>query len=251
LGDGEEASVGDNPARWKNCLEFELKEPAPSDNHHAAMDWRNVPTFVSRLRERDGVPSLALEFLILTACRVNEVLGACWGEIDLDHLDGPIWEIPGIRMKRGKPHRVPLSPRCIEIIEKLRAISTGDYVFPGQRQGRPISAMAIKGVMIEMGAAETATRHGFRSSFKDWATDWSPPPAEIRRANKRGELVEAFPRDLVEVALAHKLPSKVEEAYRRTDMIVKRRRLMAVWAAHCGKGENVITMQRDSGRRAG
>jgi integrase len=171
------------------------------------------------------------------------VLGATWDEIKPDTLDGDVWEIPGPRMKGGKPHRVPLVPRAVEIVMKMHALRVNDYVFPGARTGRPISQEALVNLMDDVEVTD-ATRHGFRSSFKDFATDWVPPLAEVARAAKRGERLESFPRDLVEVALAHKLPSRLEEAYRHSKQVKQRRRLMERWAAHCGKGQNVVPMRR-------
>jgi integrase len=218
---------GDNPARWKGHLENVFpRRKKTAVKHHAAMPYSAIGGFMERLREREGVAALALEFTILTAARTGEVLGMRWdaGEID---LQGLMWEIPKERMKADKPHRVPLSKPAAAVLRKMAAINHSDFVFP-------LSNAAMLAVLDRMGHGDI-TVHGFRSSFKDWATDWTPTPAEIVEAAKRGEIVEAFPRDLVEVALAHTLDDKTEEAYRRTDMIEKRRRLMNRWAEHCSK----------------
>jgi integrase len=212
---------GENPAAWRGHLALILpKRQKLSRGHHQAVDYSDVPTFLAKLRERETIPARALEFLILTAGRSGEVLGATWDEID---IDAQVWVIPASRMKAGREHRVPLSARAMAILERMTVIRTGDLVFPGQRRRRPLSSAA-------MGALVTgATVHGFRSSFRDWAGEET-----------------SFPRELAEQALAHATGGAVELAYRRGDALEKRRALMEAWASFCepGAAGNVVPMTR-------
>jgi integrase len=165
----------------------------------------------------------ALEFAILTAARSGEVLGARWHEID---IRAKVWTVPPGRMKGGREHRVPLSPRVIAIIEEMQQARLSEFVFPGIRRGRPLSNMALEAVLRR--AKVDVTTHGFRSSFRDWAGDNTP-----------------FARDVVEAALAHAIENKTEAAYRRSDALEKRRKLMAAWADFCtAKKTSVVTPLR-------
>ncbi len=208
---------GDNPAAWRGHLESLLpKRPKIERSHHAAMAYADVPSFIARLRTQETISSLALESVILTATRTNEVLNAEWTEFDLDKR---LWVIPARRMKGGRVHRVPLCDRTLEILQKLNAIRTSNYVFFGQRPGKPLSHIACQKVLSRMN--EKVTAHGFRSSFRDWAGDETH-----------------FERDVAEAALAHVVGDKAEQAYRRGDALEKRRALMTAWADHC---EGVLT----------
>jgi integrase len=164
-------------------------------------------------------PARMLEFLILTAARAGEVLGARWSEIDLAK---GVWTIPGERMKGGKEHIVPLSEEALAIVESIKGLDTV-LVFPGRERGHPWGAMTLRRVMESMGVDVTV--HGFRSTFRDWAGDCTD-----------------YPRDLVEIALAHAVESEVEAAYRRSTAIEKRRKLMEAWAAFCAGAavDNVV-----------
>ena len=173
------------------------------------MGYADVPTFVAKLREREGVAALALEFCILTAARTGEVLGARWSEIDFGAC---VWTVPAERMKAGREHRVPLSERALAILEKLSATRMGELIFPGQRGGKPLSNMALEMLMRRM-EIEGATVHGFRSAFRDWAGNETH-----------------FAREIAEAALAHTVGDKAEQAYRRGDALEKRRALMSAWA---------------------
>lgn len=164
------------------------------------------------LRLQEGIAARALEFLILTAARTGETIGARWGEFD---LKAGIWTIPASRMKAGVEHRVPLSTRALEIIQALREINQSDYVFPGQKEDKPLTNMAMPELLKRMGRTGL-TVHGFRSSFRDWASECTN-----------------FPRDACEMALAHTIANQAEAAYRRGDLIEKRRNLMEEWARHC------------------
>ena len=171
--------------------------------------------------------ALALEFLILTAARSGEVLGATWNEFD---FAPKVWMIPSERMKAGRPHRVPLSGRAMAILENFAEFRTGDFVFPGQRPGKPLSGTAFLTVMRRINV-DGATIHGFRSSFRDWAGNETP-----------------FARELAETALAHVAGDATEQAYWRADALEKRRGLMEAWAAFCepeSGSKNVISIARN------
>jgi integrase len=204
---------GENPARWRGHLDQLLpKRQRLTRGHLAAMDYADVPAFMSDLQAREGMAARALEFAILTAARSGEVLGAPWDEFDLDH---GIWTVAATRMKAGREHRVPLSPRAREIVKALHENRTGDFVFPGHRPGRPLSAMALEMLLRRM-KIENATVHGFRSSFRDWSAECTGSPNEV-----------------CEAALAHVIENKVEAAYRRGDLFYKRRKLMEAWGNYC------------------
>ena len=201
---------GDNPARWKGHLDLVLPAPAKIRpvKHHDAMPYKDVPMFVSRLRASSSLSTMALEFLILTACRTSEVRLAVWDEIDLENR---VWTIPKDRMKAGREHRVPLSDRCIEILEDLG--DQAGYVFKKLSSGKPLGDGAFRALMERMGAG-AYTPHGFRSSFRDWA-------AENSDENN----------DVIELCLGHSVGSKTEAAYKRSDLLVRRSRIMATWSA--------------------
>jgi integrase len=179
-----------NPARWRGHLDKLLPRKAAGE-HFAAMDYKDVPAFVRRLREEDGIVPLALEFLILTAARSGEVFGATFAEID---IETKIWTIPKERTKSHREHRVPLSDRALEIVAQMEAIRTGPYLFPGRNLKKPLSSMAFTMLLRRMGAGAVA--HGFRSSFRDWVGNET-----------------SFPRELAEHALAHVIGDKAEQAY--------------------------------------
>jgi integrase len=214
-----------NPARWRGHLDKLLPKRAKlTRGHHAAMPYAQVPAFVVELRERPAIAAKALEFCILAATRSGETLGARWDEID---FDGRVWRVPAARTKAARPHTVPLSERAVAILREMEAGRTGDYVFPGQRTGRPLSGMAFEMLLRRIGSRHTA--HGFRSSFRDWCGNETP-----------------FPRELAEHALAHVIGDKAEQAYRRSDALARRRELMNAWSNFCERGasDNVLTFQR-------
>jgi integrase len=197
---------GENPARWRGHLDQLLpKRQRLTRGHHAAMSYSDLPVFVSELQARQAVAGQALEFAILTAARSGEVLGAQWGEFDLDRA---IWTVPAVRMKAGREHRVPLSRRALKIVKKMHGARNGDFVFPGQRPGNPLSVMALEMVLRRM-KTEGVTVHGFRSTFRDWAAECT-----------------LYPNEVCEAALAHVIDNKAEAAYRRGDLFEKRRKLM-------------------------
>lgn len=219
---------GDNPARWRGHLDKLLPAPAKvaKVEHHEAMDLNEVPGFVAALRAKTGLGARALELLILTAARSGEVRGARWSEIDLKRAE---WLVPGERMKAGKDHRVPLASRAVELLRALPRVEGTDLVFPS-RKNTPLSDMTLTKIMRDMG--QEAVPHGFRSSFRDWASE---------RTN--------YPREVAEMALAHAIGDKVEAAYRRGELLEKRRRMMADWAAFCERpivkgGADVVPLKR-------
>ncbi len=220
---------GDNPARWRGHLKYLL--PAPKKlarvKHFAAMRFEEVPAFITKVRDAEGVAARGLEFAIVTAARSGEVRGARWCEID---LAAKVWTVPGERMKAGREHRVPLSDPAIAVLReaaKMRMTSAVDaLVFPGNREGRPMSDMAMTMVLRRLEVDVTV--HGFRSSFRDWCGDCT-----------------SYPRDLVETALAHIVGDEVERAYRRRDGLERRRELMEAWAGYCEpRAANVVRLRR-------
>ena len=211
--------TGENPARWRGHLDHLLaKRQKLSRGHHAAMPYEEVYAFVKALGEREAVSACGLEFLILTAARSGEVMGATWAEIDLKEK---VWTVPGIRMKAGREHRVPLGARAIEILEAVAplarnskgAIDPKRPVFPGKKKDAPLSVMSFEMLLRRMKLE--VTTHGFRSSFRDWS----------------GE-VSSFPREIAEAALAHTVGDQTERAYRRGDALEKRREMMEAWATY-------------------
>lgn len=205
--------AGENPAAWRGHLEHKLaKRQKLMRGHHAALDYEQVPAFMTALRERESMAALALEIAVLCACRTSEVLNAEHSEFDLEKK---IWTIPAARMKAGREHRIPLSDRAVEIVAELAEARTSKFVFPGQQTSKPLSNMAMSMQLRRMGLKDITT-HGFRSSFRDWS----------------GETT-SFPREVIEHALAHRIPDKAEAAYARGTLLEKRRALMEAWAVYC------------------
>ena len=193
--------------------------------HLAALPYAAVPAFVDQLRASDftEMVRLAFEFLVLTAARTSEVLEAKWNEID---LKGAVWTIPGSRMKAGREHRVPLAPACITILKQARELAPeAAYVFTGRSSEKPLSNMAFLMALRRLKLDVTA--HGFRSAFRDWASE---------RTN--------FPNEVCELALAHTIKNKVEAAYRRGDLLEKRRELMTTWAAFVTSSKGKVVSLR-------
>ena len=183
--------------------------------HHKTLPFAELPAFMAELRdlrhrgaESSSISARALEFLILTAARTGEVIGARW-----DEIENGVWVIPAERMKAGRQHRVPLSKRALAILDALPR--EGEYIFPGAREGKPLSNMAMLQLLRGM-SGNGYTVHGFRSAFSDWARETT-----------------AYPRDVVEMALAHAIKDKSEAAYRRGDALEKRRKLMQAWTDYC------------------
>lgn len=215
-----------NPARWRGHLDHLLpKRGKLSRGHHAALPYAEVPSFLASLRAREAVAALALEFTILTAARSGEVRGSRWSEID---MAAKVWTVPAARMKAAREHRIPLSVAALAILEKLVEAKAGDFVFPGQGAGRPLSVTAMEMVLRRM-KVEGVTVHGFRSAFRDWAGNETH-----------------FAREIAEAALSHVVGDKAEQAYRRGDALEKRRALMDAWAAWCepSSDDNVLKFRR-------
>ena len=204
---------GDNPARWKGHLSAVLpKRQRLTRGHHAALSCDDLPAFMVALREKAGesVASIALEFCILTVTRSSETLGAVWSEFDLAK---GVWTISAKRMKAGHEHRIPLSSRALEILNVMAAARSdhNQHVFPGIVRGKSLSNMAMAAVLKRMKRTDI-TVHGFRSTFRDWASEQT-----------------SFPHETCEHALAHRISDKAEAAYRRGDQFEKRRLLMHAW----------------------
>ncbi len=217
---------GENPALWRGHLRHVL--PARQKlqrGHHPAMPYSDVPAYVARLQGAEAMAARVLEFLILTAARSGEALEARWPEFDLEKA---VWTVPADRMKAGKEHRVPLSDRALSIVKGLHEARSGEFVFPGQKDRCPLSGMALAMLMRRMKAGHF-TPHGFRSAFRDWCGDST-----------------TFPREIAEAALAHEVGNKVEQAYRRSDALAKRRKLMDAWCRYCTtpKADTIVQFRR-------
>ena len=216
---------GDNPARWKGNLKELL--PAPSkvadEEHHPAIQISDAARWFAALQSRDGMGARALELLAMTGLRSGEIRGARWDEID---LNAGLWIVPAARMKMKVEHRVPLPAAAIAMLKALPRMDSNPLVFPAARGGE-LSDMTLSAVMKRMHEADIAAGgpgfvdrvskrpavpHGCRSVFRDWVAECTN-----------------YPADMAEVALAHKISNAVEAAYRRGDMIEKRRAMMAAW----------------------
>jgi len=207
---------GQNPAQLKHHLDHLLPshKKVKKIEHHAALAYDKVPAFMRSLENQDGFVAMALRFAILTAARTNEVLGARWNEID---FATKVWTVPAERMKGSREHRVPLPPGALSILESMRIARKNDFIFPGERRGKPLSNMCMLMLLRRMKIDTTV--HGFRSFFRDWC----------------GEETH-YPREVAEAALAHVVGDKAEQAYRRQDSLEKRRALMNDWDAYCSGG---------------
>jgi integrase len=221
--------AGENPARWKGHLDHLLpaRSKVQKAGHHAALPYDQIGAFMFNLRAQEGISARALEFTILTAARTGEVIGAKWDEIDLEKR---VWTISAERMKADREHRVPLSDAAIAILEAVKKLRDGDYVFPGSVSKKPLSNMALLMSLRRMKRTDL-TAHGFRSTFKDWASERT-----------------AYPNEVSEAALAHTIGDKTEAAYRRGDLFEKRTRLMNDWALFCSAipakaGANVTSIR--------
>jgi integrase len=201
---------GPNPARWKGNLDAALpnaSKVAPV-RHHAAVGVKEVAAFMKRLRTQEGMGARALEFAVLTAARSGEVRGATWSEVD---LRAALWTIPASRMKSGREHRVPLSKPALKLLRSLPGDRLPEgHLFPGMHGS--LSDMSLTAVLRRMNVSATA--HGFRSTFRDWASEYTEHSGEV-----------------AEMALSHAIGDKVEAAYRRGDLLEKRIALMTDWAS--------------------
>jgi integrase len=212
---------GENPATWKGNISHNLpkRSKVAAVVHHPALPWVQVPAFMTVLRTQEGMSAKALEFAIYTAGRTNEVLESRWSEIDFDKA---LWTVPAARMKAKKAHTVPLSAPAIAVLRYMLAFKAkgeaDGYIFPGARPARPLSPMSMNMMLRRM--MVPAVPHGFRSSFRDFAAENTTHPNEV-----------------AEAALAHVVKNLVEAAYRRGDLLEKRKRLMDDWATFCS-GDN-------------
>jgi integrase len=220
--------VGENPARWRGHLDSLLPALAKVKRvqHHPALPYADLGAFMAELRKQEGLAAQAMELLILTATRTTECIAARWSEIDLEN---DLWTIPAERIKAGRAHRIPLSAPAVALLRKLAEAKVADFIFPG-RPGKPLSNGALLALLKRMKRTDL-TAHGFRSTFRDWAAEQTN-----------------YPREVAEMALSHAISDKVEAAYRRGDLLDKRRRLMEAWAtfaeARPAMGAPVIPMQR-------
>lgn len=207
--------TGENPARWKGHLDHLLPRPVKTMRHHEAMPYADIPAFMERLRSQTSTATRALQFSVLTASRPGNVRKAKWSEVDLNKA---IWTIHDTHMKAGRVHRVPLPAPCLEILRALQEVYGAEaeaLIFPGKKEGRPLSNMTFKKLMERMGVS--GTPHGFRSSFRDWAGNET-----------------SHPRELAEECLAHVVGNETEQSYRRGDALDRRRVVMSDWATYCG-----------------
>lgn len=208
---------GPNPAAWTGHLKHVLpaKTKVRKVEHHPALDWREVASFMQALRKRHGIAARAVEFLVLTACRSGEVRGARWDEID---RRSNTWTVPASRTKTAKDYRVPLSDPALAVLDQMEKLRDGEeeLVFPGAEPGHVLSDVALSKIAKLAAPGAQITLHGFRSTFRDWAGEAS-----------------AYPREVIEMALGHRIGDKAEQSYARGDLFQKRRSLMADWAAQC------------------
>lgn len=238
---------GDNPARWRHNLDKLLPKPSKvrETAHHPALPADDLPRFMAALRAREGVAARALELLILTASRSQEIRLAEREEFD---LDGKLWTVPAGHMKAGREHLVPLSRHVVRLLRSLPEMAGTSLAFPAPRAMAPLSDMALSKLIRDMHATEVKAErtgfidpkqgravvpHGFRSTFRDWAAE---------RTN--------YPREVAEMALAHTIDNKVEAAYRRGDLLAKRARMMEEWAKFIDappKAGSVTPIRRKAG----
>jgi integrase len=199
----------DNPARRKL-----LPARKKVVRHFTALDYWALPAFMKQLRQEPELSARALELMILCAARPGEALGAKWTEVNLDEA---LWTVRGERMKSGRPHRVPLSGCAVKLLGELHR--DGEFVFPSVGRNGHLTRWATKYLLRRMGHSELASAHGFRATFKTWASERT-----------------SYPRELIEAALAHVIGDAAEQAYHRGDMLTRRRQLMEAWADYCAGG---------------
>ncbi len=238
---------GPNPAQWRGNLEQLLPKPSKiaKEKHQPAIQLDHAGEFMQALRQREGLGARALEFLALTAVRSHNVRAAQWSEIE---MEAAVWRIPGTsintesqqRMKGKRQHTVPLSAAALDLLRALPRVGDGALIFPSAKRGEHgqeamLSDATLAAVMDRLGFKDRdgrgAVPHGLRSTFRDWA----------------GERT-SYPGDMAEIALAHALDSKTEAAYRRGDMLDKRRKMMEDWAGFLDtpmpKGGKVVPLER-------
>jgi integrase len=241
LRDEHGIAMPDNPARWADLKAMGFETPAKlTKGSHPSLPYDQMPAFMADLRARDALAARALEFLILTNVRTDAVLKAAWDEFDLDEA---LWTVPLANLKdrkhRKEGFRAPLVERAVEIVRQVQEGRVSRFIFPGQARGKPLSNMALLTLLkrmnsgadkkwIDPASARRITAHGFRSTFRTWA-----------------EEVATFPHAVIEQAMGHQVGTQVERAYRRTDVLDKRRQLMNAWAEWCEpKAENVLVFAK-------
>jgi integrase len=245
LRDHHGIAMPNNPARWEDLKAMGFEAPPKlTKGSYPSLPYGQMPAFMTELRARDAVAARALEFLILTNVRTDAVLKATWVEIDLDRA---LWTVPLASLKdrkhRKEGFRVPLSDRAAQIVRQMQEARVSRFVFPGQARDRPLSNMAFLDLLKRMSAGETKkwtdpasgrpiTAHGFRATFKTWADE-----------------VATFPHAIVELAMGHQVGSEVERAYRRTDLLDLRRKLMDAWAAYCEPGTGAAVIKLSERRK--
>ncbi|MCO5129243.1 MAG: tyrosine-type recombinase/integrase [Xanthobacteraceae bacterium] len=206
---------GENPAAWKGNLDSLLSARKKSERgHHAAMSYKEVPAFLAKIRANVSMSNLCLEWAVLTAARSGEARGALWAEIDRVEK---VWNVPAVRMKEDRDHSVPLTDRCMEILELAASIAgkrQNELIFPGVKKGATLSDASLKASCKRAGRGDI-TPHGFRSSFRDWAGDMT-----------------SHQREVAEAALSHLVGDESERAYRRGVALEKRRKLMQDWCEY-------------------
>jgi len=214
---------GENPARFSDHLDRVLPRVKKRQQvvHHPALPWEDMPKFIEELKTRPRRAARVLHLLILTATRTNEAIFARVEEFD---LEAKVWTIPGERMKMKIAHRVPLSDDAVKLVRAAMEKAKGGWLFPGFKEGKPLSNMAMLLLLRRMNR-EDITVHGFRSTFRDWVADCTD-----------------FPDSLAEQALAHTVKSQTERAYRRRDMLERRRPMMDEWANYCAGKSKVVEM---------
>lgn len=199
-----------NPARWRGLLDKVMpKRQKLTRGHHAALSYAEAPKMIAKLRESSGTAARAVEFIALTVARTGEAQFAAFDEID---VYAKTWTVPADRMKAGKEHVVPLTDRALAIVEIMRQRATGPLIFGGYVDNRPVSNTAMTKAFRLASPDKSATLHGLRSMFRDWAGDCTE-----------------HPREIAEMALAHQVGNEVERAYRRSDALEKRRQLIEDW----------------------
>ena len=251
LRDKHGVAMPDNPARWADLKAMQFEAPSRlSRGSHPALAYKEMPAFLADLRAREAIAARALEFLILTNVRTDAVLKATWEQFDLDPAGG-VWTIPLTSLKdrahRTESFRVPLSARAVEIVRQMETTRISEFIFPGPAEMKPMSNMAMLTLLKRMNGGDAPkwvdpkdgrpiTAHGFRASFKTWA-----------------EETAIFPHAIVEEAMGHQVGGQVERAYRRTDVLKQRRKLMDAWAAHCeprGDAGRIVAFKRSGASAA-
>ena len=216
---------GENPARWRGHLDkvYPARAKVRKVKHHAAVPIDDLPKIYGQLTKAKGIAAKALRFVILTAARPGEAVGGLWPEVD---KRSALWTIPPERMKADREHRVTLSREALAILDEMTEVKSDNFVFPGHKEGRPLSLTALSKALKAAGGGE-ATVHGMRSTFKDWASERTSYPSEVS-----------------EMALAHSIGDKVEAAYRRGELLKKRAALLQQWATfvRSGTGGNVVAI---------